>query len=449
MARSGKGQKNEMAPQPVSFSGEIQVTHRPVADLVPYARNARTHSDAQVAQIAASIAEFGWTNPILVDGKSGVIAGHGRLLAARKLGLDRVPVIELAHLTEAQKRAYILADNKLAENAGWDDELLAIELGELKDADFDLGLVGFDDAELSRLLGEAAEGLGESGVGDDAVPEPPEVPISRPGDLWILGDHRLLCGDSTKPEDVDRLMDGEKPALFSTDPPYIIDYTGADRPREGKDWSAVYREIDIKDAEGFLRGVFENGLRVCRDNAAWYCWHAHKRAALIERIWTDLGVLNHQQIVWVKPIATMTYSCYPWKHEPCLMGWRQGNKPAHKGDNTHQVTSVWSLDWEGAPRPIGNEHPTQKPIEVFAIPMRQHTEPGEVCYEPFSGSGSQLIAGERLGRKVRAMEISPVFVDVAIRRWQDATGKEATLDGKTFEAVAAERLPDQAVAETR
>ncbi|MDH5528347.1 MAG: DNA modification methylase [Nitrospirota bacterium] len=428
----------------------MKVENRPIAEVRPYAGNPRKNK-AAVDKVAASIREFGWRQPIVVDSEMTIVVGHTRYEAAKVLGLAEVPVHIAEGLTPAQVRAYRLADNRLHEDAEWDEDLLRIELAGLDAVEFDLGLTGFADEELSRLLGEAVEGQEESGIGDDDVPEPPEVPVSKPGDLWILGDHRLLCGDSTKPEDVDRLMAGEKPALFSTDPPYIIEYTGADRPREGKDWSDVYREIDIKDAEGFLRGVFENGLRVCRENAAWYCWHAHKRAALIERIWTDLGVLNHQQIVWVKPIATMTYSCYPWKHEPCLMGWRQGHKPPHKGDNTHQVTSVWSLDWEGAPRPIGNEHPTQKPLEVFAIPMRQHTDPGDICYEPFSGSGSQLIAGERLHRKVRAMEISPVFVDVAIRRWQEATGKEAVLDGdgKTYDAVAAERQPDQAVAAVR
>ncbi|MBI5135791.1 MAG: ParB N-terminal domain-containing protein [Nitrospirae bacterium] len=417
----------------------MKVENRPIAEVRPYPGNPRKNK-AAVDKVAASIREFGWRQPIVVDSEMTIVVGHTRYEAAKVLGLDEVPVHVAEGLTPNQVRAYRLADNRLHEGAEWDEGLLRIELSGLDAEHFDLGLTGFADEELSRLLGEAVDGQ-ESQVGDDGVPEPPEVPVSRPGDLWILGDHRLLCGDSTKPEDVDRLMAGEKPALFSTDPPYIIDYTGADRPREGKDWSDVYREIDIKDAEGFLRGVFENGLRVCRENAAWYCWHAHKRAALIERIWTDLGVLNHQQIVWVKPIATMTYSCYPWKHEPCLMGWRQGHKPPHKGDNTHQVTSVWSLDWEGAPRPIGNEHPTQKPLEIFAIPMRQHTDPGEVCYEPFSGSGSQLIAGERLHRKVRAMEIQPTFVDVAIRRWQEATGKVAVLedDGKTFAQVAEAR----------
>ncbi|MDH5528311.1 MAG: ParB/Srx family N-terminal domain-containing protein, partial [Nitrospirota bacterium] len=296
-----RGRKTEMGRKSTS---EMQVALRPLDSLIPYARNARTHTDAQVAQIAASIAEFGWTNPILVDGDNGVIAGHGRLLAARKLGLETVPVIELAHLTDAQKRAYILADNKLAENAGWDDELLAIELAELKDADFDLGLVGFDEDELAQLLGEAVDDFEESQVGDDTAPEPPEQPVSRPGDLWILGNHRLLCGSSTDPGDVAQLMDGQKAALFATDPPYLIDYTGADRPNDsGKDWTDKYREIDIEDGEQFFRDLFETAIGHLEDNAAWYCWHAHKRAALIEKVWVGLGVLNHQQIVWVKPTA--------------------------------------------------------------------------------------------------------------------------------------------------
>jgi len=239
-------------------------------------------------------------------------------------------------------------------------------------------------------------------------------------------------------------MNGEKASLFATDPPYLVDYTGADRPNGGHDWSDLYREVDIKDAAGFLRAVFTSALSVCQDNAAWYCWHAHKRAALIEQIWSALGVLNHQQIVWVKPAAIPTHSYYPWRHEPCLMGWKQGNKPPHNGDNSHSVTSVWELDWEGSARPVGAEHPTQKPIEVFAIPMRRHTQSGGICYEPFSGSGSQIIAGERLGRSVRAMELQPVFVDIGVRRWEKATGKSAVLDGdgRSFDEIKNERVPE-------
>jgi DNA modification methylase len=237
-------------------------------------------------------------------------------------------------------------------------------------------------------------------------------------------------------------MNGKKAKLFSTDPPYLVDYTGANRPGcfETRDWSDLYREIDIKDAEGFLRGLFSVGLQVCEDNAALYCWHAHKRASLIEKIWHELGILNHQQIIWVKPVLVQSFSFYPWQHEPCLMGWKQGFKPEHDGDNS-SFTSVWQLDWEGRARPVGAEHPTMKPIEIFAIPMRKHTKPGDICYEPFSGSGSQIMAGEKTGRCVYANEIQPAFVDVAIRRWQEAAGEDAVLEatGESYTKTAAAR----------
>ena len=230
-------------------------------------------------------------------------------------------------------------------------------------------------------------------------------------------EHRLLVGDSTQAADVARAMGKQSAALFATDPPYLVDYTGANRPNDsGKDWSASYHEIDIRDAEAFLVAVFTNAAAVCRDNAAWYCWHAHKRAALIEAIWERLGVLNHQQIVWVKPLAVHTYSFWPWRHEPCLMGWKQGHKPDHDGDNSHALTSVWECDWEGTSRPVGNAHPTEKPPELFRRPMRKHTKPGDVCYEPFSGSGTQLVAAEQTGRLCVGIEISPAYVAVALER---------------------------------
>ncbi len=420
----------------------MKIRMTPVGDLTPYAGNARTHSDAQIAQIAASIEEFGFTNPILAGSDGVIIAGHGRLLATERLGLDKVPVITLDHLDEAQRRALVIADNKIAENAGWDEELLRAELQALQEMDFDLDLVGFSDEELDELLGELEDDEPEGDLAPAPVPEPPEDPVTRPGDLWLLGNHRLLCGDSTNLKDVERLMNGQTAALFSTDPPYLVDYTGAGRPNDtGKDWSDLYREVDIKDPEGFLRAVFRNAIKVTRKDAAWYCWHAHKRAAMIEAIWTELGILNHQQIVWVKPAAIPTHSYYPWRHEPCLMGWQQGNKPPHLGGNDHNVTSVWELDWEGAARPAGAEHPTQKPLEVFAIPMRRHTRKGEICFEPFSGSGSQIVAGEALGREVFAMELQPAFVDVAIKRWQEAAGRQAVLEetGRKFDEISVKR----------
>ncbi len=284
-----------------------------------------------------------------------------------------------------------------------------------------------DSEALQAMLDEM---VGVSSDWKDREDSVPEIIINRakPGDIWRLGDHRLMCGDSTNLADVLALMNGRKAALFHTDPPYLVDYNGADRPSHGKDWSGVYHEVDIKDAAGFFRGVFAAGLEVCEPDAAWYCWHAHKRAALIEQVWAELGVLNHQQIIWVKPTTLHGFAYYPWRHEPCLMGWRQGHKPVHDGKNDGGLSSVWELDWEGKARVVGNEHPTQKPVELFAIPMRKHTQRGGLCYEPFSGSGSQLVAGEREGRTVYAMEIEPRFVDVAIGRWEQLTGKTAVLE---------------------
>jgi len=224
----------------------------------------------------------------------------------------------------------------------------------------------------------------------------------------------LLCGDSTKLEDVRRVMGGAKADLFATDPPYLVDYTG-DRPNDsGKDWSGSYREIDIKDAYAFYKAVFTNGLEIIGDNVAIYCWHAHKRVGLIQRVWEELGILDHQQIVWIKPTPVFGRVFWHFKHEPCMMGWRKGSIPEHDGDQT--INSVWEIDYDGKGRVVGNDHPTQKPLEIFARPMRKHTKPGDICYEPFSGSGSQLSAAEQLGRLCRAIEIEPKFVVVALER---------------------------------
>jgi DNA modification methylase len=249
----------------------------------------------------------------------------------------------------------------------------------------------------------------------------------------------LLCGDSTKLADMHRVMAGEKAALVATDTPYLVDYTG-ERPNDsGKDWTGSYREIDIQDADGFFRAVFVNVLDVLGPKGAIYCWHAHKRCGDIQRIWRELGILDHQQIIWVKPTPVFGRVYWHFRHEPCVMGWRQGDKPEH--DGVHDHDSVWECDWDGKARSIDQGHPTSKPVELFVRPIKKHTRVGDVVFEPFSGSGSQLIAAELTGRRCRAIEISPSFVDVAIRRWQKATGQEATLDGdgRTFAAVAAER----------
>jgi DNA modification methylase len=391
----------------------------PIGRVVPYEKNPRINAGA-IEAVAKSLREFGWRQPIVVDRDGVIVVGHTRWLAAKQLDLTEVPVHVAADLTPAQAKAYRSADNQTATIADWDMDLLPLEIADLKGMEFDIGLLGFGQDELAKLMGtDAAEGLCDR----DSVPEPPTEPITKPGDLWILGEHRLLCGDSTSDDDIARLLDGEKAAMCATDPPYLVDYTG-ERPNDsGKDWTANYREIDIKDADGFFRSLFKNVVANLAPNAAIYCWHAHKRQALIARVWEELGILDHQQIIWVKPTPVFGRVFWHFRHEPCMMGWIKGSQPTHDGDQS--VNSVWEIDWEGKARIVGNEHPTQKPVEIFARPMRKHTKRGDICFEPFSGSGSQLIAAEHLGRRCNAIEISPVFVDVAVQRWETFTGRKA------------------------
>ena len=427
----------------LSFAPE-RIETWPLERLRPYARNAKTHGADQVAKIAGSMARFGWTVPVLVGADGEVIAGHGRILAAAQLGLTEAPVIVLDHLTEEQRRAYRIADNQLTTLGDWNEALLAAELQELAADEFDLSVVGFSDAELDQLLafdlggGEASEGPGTPPV---VVPEPPRNPASRTGDLWILGDHRLLCGDSTKPEDVRRLMNGERAALFATDPPYLVDYDGSNHPTRSKDWSPSYGvtwDDSSQGAElydGFIRAAIDEAIT---EDAAWYCWHASRRQAMLEACWEKAGAFVHQQIIWVKDRGVLTRSHYLWKHEPCFMGWVRPHRPPKVADE--MLASTWVIpSLNGEERP---DHPTPKPLDCFAIPMRQHVARGGLCYEPFSGSGSQIMAGEATGRRVFAMEISPAYVDVAVERWQAETGREAMLDGdgRSFAAVKAERL---------
>jgi DNA modification methylase len=405
---------------------EMNVEMWEIDRVKPYPGNPRNNDDA-VDGVASSLKTFGFRQPLVVDGDGTLVVGHTRWRAAAKLGLTKVPVHVAVDLTPDQIRAYRIADNATNELAEWDYALLPIELAALREADFDLGLLGFDPAELSRLTGAGpTEGLTDA----DEVPEPPDDPVTKPGDLWRLGEHRLLCGDSTNEQDVDRVMDGRKAALVATDPPYLVDYTG-ERPdkdggnRGGKDWSHVYHEVDIPDADRFFRGVFGNVVRVVAPHAAIYCWHAHKRQADLDRVWADLGILNHQQVIWVKPTAVFGRCFWHQRHEPCLMGWVKGSMPEFARDQGMDLNTIWEVDWEGKARVVGNEHPTQKPVEIFAKPIRRHTRPGDVCFEPFSGSGSQLIAATQEGRRCYAVELEPRFVDVAVRRWERFTGKKA------------------------
>jgi DNA modification methylase len=406
--------------------GALAVDYRPAAALTPYAKNARTHSDAQVAEIAASMRAFGWTNPILVDGDNGVIAGHGRLLAARKLGIEHVPVIELAGLSEAEKRAYIIADNKMALNAGWDAELLGLELTDLGALGFDLSLTGFSEDEIASLTS-----LGTIGLTDpDDVPETPGRATSRRGDVWLLGRHRLICGDSTDPADVKRVLDGVRPHLCACDPPYGVNYDPAWRRKLG-------------EAKELATGRVLND-----DRADWreawalfpgdviYVWHGALHAATVAESLEASGFAVRAQIIWDKTRLVIGRGDYHWQHEPCWYAVRKGGSGHWSGDR--KQTTVWQIPH----RKSESGHGTQKPVECMKRPIENNSSPGQAVYEPFSGSGTTIIAAEMTGRCCHAVELDPAYVDVAVARWQAFTGEAARLagDGRSFAEVGAERI---------
>jgi DNA modification methylase len=409
--------------------------------LHPDPANARKHDERNLDAIRASLLRFGQREPIVVQARTQrVIGGHGRLTAMRGLGLTHCDVVEF-DCDDLQATALAIALNRTSELAEWDAPALTALLESLR-AENALDGVGFSPAEIDDLIAGLDIELPQL-IDDPGPGEPPGNPVTRTGDLWILDQHRLLCGDSTRPDDIQRVLRNEKAALLSTDPPYCVDYTGNDRPihdgkPSGKDWSHVYREVDIKDLGVFMDGVFAACLTEITDDAAVYIWHAHVQQPVIAACFERHGLLLHQVIVWVKPTATFGHCYYRWRHEPCAFGWKRGNKPSHGyGD----LETVWEADWEGKSRVVGNEHPTQKPLRLFEIPMEQHTTKGAIVLEPFSGSGSQILAAERLLRRCRAVEISPGFVDVGVRRWEQATGKTAVLEGtgQSFAEVASER----------
>jgi len=406
-----------------------RVERLPTSGLIPYARNSRTHSEAQVAQIAASIREFGFTNPVLIDGENGIIAGHGRVLAAQRLGLAEVPCLRLAHLSEAQKRAYVIADNKLALNAGWDPELLALELGELRDEGVDLGLVGFGEDELARLLLEGTEGLTDP----DEVPEPPAEPVSRPGDVWLLGRHRLICGDATDPLAVAAALGGVTPHLMVTDPPYGVDYDPAWRDevagRTGATGTAKGRVLNDDQAD------WREAWALFPGDVA-YVWHAGLHAGVVGEGLLASGFQLRSQIIWAKSALVLSRGDYHWQHEPCWYAVKRGSTGHYEGGR--QQSTLWQIE---KPRKSETGHGTQKPVECMKRPIENNSSPGQAVYEPFSGSGTTIIAAEMTGRACHAIELSPAYVDVAVTRWQAFTGEAATLEssGRTFGAIGGER----------
>jgi DNA modification methylase len=415
----------------------------------PAEYNPREISDEALMGLKKSLEKFGIVDLMVINKRNmRIVSGHQRYKVLKDAGVERVKVV-MVDLDEINEMALNVTLNSQAIQGAWTKALIPIL--ERCRIEMPSDYIALRMKELrDDVRNLEIENMGQGKTLPDDIPAPPKVTITKKGDLWILGNHKLLCGDSTNEDDVRRLMAEEKANLFATDPPYCVDYRGCDRPKGGKDWSDVYHEIDIPDAKVFLRNFLSIGLKYIKNKTAMYLWHASKRRATVESVCDELGILIHQQIIWVKPVGILTYSFYTWRHEPCLLMWKKTQKPPYKpkdksigsvwtpmfvrtGDPSDPKyhSDVWEVDWEGKKRNPGYEHPTVKPTEVFAIPMRVHTSVGDVCYEPFSGSGSQIIAGERLNRRVFAMEIEPVFCDVAVKRWEEFTGKIAKREVKS------------------
>ena len=397
----------------------MQIKEVEITALIPYAKNSRTHDDAQVAQIAASIKEFGWTNPILIDGDKGIIAGHGRLMAARKLKMDKVPVIELSGMTDAQKKAYVIADNRLALNAGWDNAMLTIELQDLEDEGFDLSLTGFDDAELDALLNptEETEGLTD----EDAVPDVPEEPKTKLGNIYILGNHRLMCGDSTSIDAVEKLLQSQKADLLFTDPPYGVSYEGGHNKKKRQ--GIIADTLQGKDLTDLFYESLSTAITWLKDGAALYVWYASGKSIETYASLAKLPLKLRAVIQWYKVKSGLGafMSQYIPNCEPCMYLHKEGCSPSWYGPTNEKT--VWELKKEST----NSYHPTQKPVELPERAITNSTKQGDSVLDLFGGSGSTLIACEKIGRLARVMELDPKYCDVIVKRWEDFTGKKAVL----------------------
>ena len=378
-----------------------------IEKLIPYRNNARTHSDEQVEKIAKSMREFGFINPVLVDGKFNIIAGHGRVLGAKKLGMKEVPCLFIEDLTEEQKRAYIIADNRLAEDAGWDKEMLKIELEELQNLNFDISLTGFE-------MDDFDFGMDETEVIEDEFDETvPEEPKSKKGEIYKLGKHYLMCGDSTDINDVEKLMNGAKVDLFLTDPPYNVDYQG------GTGLTIQNDNMDEDTFREFLKVSFFNANTVMKEGAVFYIWHADSEGYNFRGACHDIGWKVRQCLIWCKNTLVMGRQDYNWKHEPCLYGWKEG--ASHLWASDRRQTTVLEFD-----RPsVSKEHPTMKPVGLFDYLIKNNTKKDDVVLDLFAGSGTTVIACEQNGRVAYSMELDPRYVDVIIARWEKLTGEQA------------------------
>ncbi len=395
----------------------------PVDKLIPYARNSRTHNDEQVAQIVASIKEFGFTNPILVGADDVIIAGHGRLLAAQRMGLKEVPVVRLPHLTETQRRALVIADNKIALNAGWDEEMLALEMKELGDMDFNLDILGFSEDELKEL-----EAFGEPEVegktDDDEMPEVPEEAVTKPGDIWILGEHRLLCGDTTVYDDVKKLMQNDIATMIFTDPPYNVNYGSSmkDSIRYHAGTLGGRKIMNDNLGDGFAQFLTDSlsNLLMFSQGAAYVCMSSSELHTLYNAFIAAGGKWS-TFIIWAKNTFTLGRADYQRQYEPILYGWN-ADKP-HFWCGDRDQADVWEYN-----KPVRNDlHPTMKPVELVERAIANNSKPGDIVLDGFGGSGSTLIAAEKNGRKARLVELDPKFCDVIVKRWEEWTGQKAQL----------------------
>jgi DNA modification methylase len=397
-------------------------THFELVDiqkLVPYARNARTHSKEQVLQLRSSLREFGFVSPVLCDKDFNIIAGHGRIMAAKEEGFKEVPCVFVEHLTDAQKKAYILADNRLALNAGWDEEMLALELGELKEADFDLGLMGFDPKELEKLFADDTEAAEDTFDVDAELDKPT---FSKAGDIWTLGNHRVICGDSTKPETYAAIRQGKHANLILTDPPYGIDYQGT----AGKIKNDKF-DSD-KGLYDFLLAAFSNMAESLATDGSAYVFHADSKGLQFRNAFDDAGFKLAGCMIWAKNSFTLGRSDYQWQHEPCLYGWKKTGKHNWYGDR--KQSTIWNCD-----KPSRSEkHPTMKPIPLLEIPIKNSTQTNGIVLDPFGGSGSTLICAEQLGRCAYLIELDEKFVDVIVNRYIETVGSSGGIfverDGK-------------------
>ncbi|MDV7272108.1 DNA methyltransferase [Thioclava sp. A2] len=411
-----------------------QIELWPIERLRPYARNARLHSDDQVAALAANMLEFGWTMPCMVSDDGELIAGHGRIMAATQLGLTKIPVIRMSHLDEDRRRAMRLSDNGIADMATWDELALSQEAIELSTLGFDMGMLGFSPEFLDNLLKAAQAGDDADGAsveGEDDIPEPPVTPVSVAGDLWQLGSHRLICGDSTSADVVGRLLGSVKPLLMVTDPPYGVEYDPSWRNQVGAAKTKRTGKVLNDD-----RADWREAWALFPGDVA-YIWHGALHATTVAESLVAAGFNIRSQIIWAKDRLVLSRGDYHWQHEPCWYAVRAKGKGHWAGDR--KQTTLWQI--ANKDQDAETVHGTQKPVECMRRPILNNSSPGQAVYEPFMGSGTTLIASETTGRICYGIELNPAYVDVAVERWQNLTGQTAVLagTGESFASLKAQR----------